>query len=107
VIRQALHLGYLALAFEGRLANDVRLFGARTLGVEVRARARRADARPFVERAFDPALAALLRRGWSEAQYQEVVQAVVERERDSTRQSERPSAPPTPGRGGRRRPGVS
>ena len=71
---------YVALAFEGRLANDVRLFGTRTLGVEVRARARRAEARPFVERAFDPALAALLRQGWSEAQYQEVVQAVAKRE---------------------------
>ena len=69
-----------ALPVGGRIANAIQLFGTRLLGVAVRAEGRAESPRPVVVEAFDPGLAALMARGWSEEQYLCVVLAAAERE---------------------------
>lgn len=67
---------YEALRFQARLANAIRPWGDRTLGLPVEVGTRQAGLRPYVVGSADPWLGALLRSGWDHATYQAIAEAL-------------------------------
>src|SRR5262249_38319838 len=65
---------YARLRFQARVANSLAPWGSQTLDCSVEAATRRSNDRPYVVAAKDAWLATVLRDGWDDATYDQVVQ---------------------------------
>ncbi len=72
---------YPTLTFSGVIANAIEPYGAKAVGLEVRAATRSQNARPFVVRADAEWLERLLTEGWSRSEYVEYAKAMLDRRR--------------------------